>query len=409
MPQSDHRIGRITIVTRNVVRCVCAAGLLTACNTGTRTSIAPATPHEQYARALINAGLQETVLGRDWLTAADSVLSAPLDVRLPSREEGMFSRGEARAVGYRIALEAGQRLIVTVRVTGLSMRIFVDLFEVSGDSARSLVHRASAREDSIAGDGALAAASVITRRYTISHEARERREMVLRLQPELLRDGRYAVELARAPILAFPVEGGDNRDAHKFAPTAMRGSARIRGSTSSQDAGPQLWPSPRGVVRSLKPNLLGGNVVWLFDDERALWIYYAHLERHAVVEGQAVRSGDTLGFVGNSGNARTTPPHLHFGIYKVGAGAIDPWPWVRRAEGAGPPVIANTASLGSLRSCGARRVRSPARRVDARGHRQTRLARHSAQNRRRDGELVSGGARGRQGRIPPGTCGGRVP
>ncbi|WP_317198432.1 M23 family metallopeptidase [Salegentibacter lacus] len=37
-----------------------------------------------------------------------------------------------------------------------------------------------------------------------------------------------------------------------------------------------------------------------------------------------MKRGDTLGFVGNTGNARTTPPHLHFGIYKGYRGAINP-------------------------------------------------------------------------------------
>jgi len=41
--------------------------------------------------------------------------------------------------------------------------------------------------------------------------------------------------------------------------------------------------------------------------------------------------GDTLGFVGNTGNARNTLPHLHFGIY-TGNGAIDPLPFIRKIE-----------------------------------------------------------------------------
>jgi murein DD-endopeptidase MepM/ murein hydrolase activator NlpD len=40
-----------------------------------------------------------------------------------------------------------------------------------------------------------------------------------------------------------------------------------------------------------------------------------------------VKPGDVLGYVGSSGNARQTPPHLHFGIYE--RGAVDPWPFVR--------------------------------------------------------------------------------
>ncbi|MET0243337.1 MAG: M23 family metallopeptidase, partial [Flavitalea sp.] len=46
-----------------------------------------------------------------------------------------------------------------------------------------------------------------------------------------------------------------------------------------------------------------------------------------VKDGQQVRTGDTLGLMGNTGNARTTAPHLHFGIYAMG-GAIDPFPFV---------------------------------------------------------------------------------
>jgi len=39
-----------------------------------------------------------------------------------------------------------------------------------------------------------------------------------------------------------------------------------------------------------------------------------------------------LGLVGNTGNARTTAPHLHFGIYKSGQGAINPLPFVKLTE-----------------------------------------------------------------------------
>ncbi len=43
-----------------------------------------------------------------------------------------------------------------------------------------------------------------------------------------------------------------------------------------------------------------------------------------------MRPGDTLGLVGNTGNAKTTPPHLHFGVYRNGA--LDPLPFVRAAD-----------------------------------------------------------------------------
>jgi murein DD-endopeptidase MepM/ murein hydrolase activator NlpD len=54
--------------------------------------------------------------------------------------------------------------------------------------------------------------------------------------------------------------------------------------------------------------------------------YYAHLDQFAGAgRGDRVQVGTVLGTVGNTGNARTTPPHLHYGIY-TDSGAINPYP-----------------------------------------------------------------------------------
>ena len=88
-----------------------------------------------------------------------------------------------------------------------------------------------------------------------------------------------------------------------------------------------------GVVASARTNALGGNVVWLLDLERGMTLYYAHLDRHEVRTGERVERGDTLGRVGSTGNAEGNIPHLHFGIYVPGEGAIDPQPFVARPPG----------------------------------------------------------------------------
>ena len=58
-----------------------------------------------------------------------------------------------------------------------------------------------------------------------------------------------------------------------------------------------------------------------------------------------MRTGDTLGFVGNTGNARTTAPHLHFGIYTRG-GPIDPLRHVRQVASRPRAITGDTAALG---------------------------------------------------------------
>ncbi len=53
-----------------------------------------------------------------------------------------------------------------------------------------------------------------------------------------------------------------------------------------------------------------------------------------------------IGFVGNTGNARTTHPHLHFGVYRRGEGAVDPAPFLRTPRGSLAELTADVSLLG---------------------------------------------------------------
>jgi murein DD-endopeptidase MepM/ murein hydrolase activator NlpD len=281
-------------------------------------------------------------MGREWLAASDSALRAPLFVALPLREAGFYSRAEARAVAYRFNLTDGQRVVAVVRASGLPTRVFVDLFEETTDTLKPFLHRASA-------DSAGLADSSIGPHLRLEHEARRTGAFVLRVQPELLRSGRFDLTLRAEPSLAFPVHGVGNRAVMSyFGADRDAGRRSHHGIDIFAPRGTPVLAAANGVVRSTSPNNLGGNVVWLRDSERSQTMYYAHLDRHYVSEGQTVRIGDTLGFVGNTGNARTTRPHLHFGIYRRGDGPIDPFPFVRLVTEQPATIAADTSRLGAL-------------------------------------------------------------
>jgi murein DD-endopeptidase MepM/ murein hydrolase activator NlpD len=74
-----------------------------------------------------------------------------------------------------------------------------------------------------------------------------------------------------------------------------------------------------GVVVKLHQSAAGGISVYQFDGPGQYGYYYAHLDRYAdgLQEGQPVRRGDLLGYVGSTGNAPESAPHLHFAVFRV--------------------------------------------------------------------------------------------
>ncbi len=81
-----------------------------------------------------------------------------------------------------------------------------------------------------------------------------------------------------------------------------------------------------GIVATVGTNQLGGRIVRVFGPDGE-WHYYAHLERFGAIQpGDVVESGTIIGYVGDSGNARGTSPHLHYGIYRAQGGALNPYP-----------------------------------------------------------------------------------
>jgi murein DD-endopeptidase MepM/ murein hydrolase activator NlpD len=363
---------------RTLVLAVGVIGLAGCTPEPPRPSLTEAPTHERYTAALSEFGLDKTALGQDWLRAARVALESPIATTLPFREEGYLPPASPSAVAYRFELRRGRRLVVDVTFdAAAASRVYVDLFEEREGQPPSRVGGAEPGQLSFA------------------FEARRDGVYILRLQPELLRGGRYTIVERTTASLGFPVQGlslaamqsvfgdprdGGRRDHHGIDIFAPRGTPVVA--------------AVDGYIRATTNNL-GGQVIWLRGN-RPGRLYYAHLDSWAVQDGASVRAGDVIGYVGNTGNARSTPPHLHFGVYD--RGPVDPVPFLR-PDDAMPRAVADGIDVTDE---WARVSRRTVDLVDAPGSRATTVTRLAA------GQVVRVDA-ARTGfyrvRLPDGTAG----
>jgi len=90
-----------------------------------------------------------------------------------------------------------------------------------------------------------------------------------------------------------------------------------------------IQSTTQGIVSKVGENNLGGRVVVVVGPGGA-GHYYAHLEDYADISpNDWVNQGEVIGYVGDSGNAKGTPPHVHYGIY-INGSAVNPYPLLQK-------------------------------------------------------------------------------
>jgi peptidoglycan LD-endopeptidase LytH len=286
--------------------------------------------HEAYGQKLRAAGLDQTMLGQQWFSSAEQALAAAVPVRLPFAQQGVFTAELPRAVGLRFKVQQGASIRFHLEQRSVSrFSLFAEIFRVLPDGKPVFV----------------AGADSTTRDFHF--DAEYSGEYILRLQPELGCTGMYDLKIGVAPSLGFPVSGRQAKTGSFWGADRDGGQRRHEGIDIFAPAGTPVVAIQKGFVTRVEETKLGGKVVWMRPIGKNLHLYYAHLKVQLVEPGQEVAAGDMIGEVGNTGNARNTPPHLHFGIYTRG-GAVDPFPFVDPKIKKAPSFKTDTTLFGSM-------------------------------------------------------------
>lgn len=290
---------------------------------------------DRYEDEILRSELGRSASYSLWSAAARNALRDRLSIRPSFRELLYFSPDMPTAAGYRLQLKRGQRVQIEIE-RHMQGRVFAEVFEEigPGEPIFRLVHSAPANA------------------ARTSFEAIVDGPHVLRLQPELFKGGEVLVTVTTGAALTFPVVGKTRRAIGSVFGDPRDGGRRDHeGIDIFANRGTDVIAVAPGVITGVHTTRIGGHVVWHHDPARNVEYYYAHLSTQAVRVGDRVNAGDVVGTVGNTGNARTTPPHLHFAVYKPGRYAIDPVPFLYdQPSDPVAPLLVDLSAIGDVRS-----------------------------------------------------------
>lgn len=226
------------------------------------------------------------------------------------------------AAGYSMELKKGDLLVIEAVTATPEAKIFTDILEENTDTDKP--------ESGLLKNN----------RFTRFTESSGWHKIII--QPEIGYRGTLELKIYTQPSLAFPVAGKANRDVQSFWGASRDGGGRSHeGVDIFASRGTPVVAVTSGFVTRTGNQGLGGKQVWLRDGVLGNSYYYAHLDSVMTTDGSQVKTGDTLGRVGNTGNAAGGPAHLHFGIYTAG-GAVDPYPYIRKREA---PAFKNSSKI----------------------------------------------------------------
>jgi murein DD-endopeptidase MepM/ murein hydrolase activator NlpD len=148
-----------------------------------------------------------------------------------------------------------------------------------------------------------------------------------------------ATAVAHLSNLLFPVAGTDStRLDDSFDDPRDGGARRHHAIDIMAPRGSAVLAVQDGRILRLSKSAKGGTTIYAADLEDQFVYYYAHLDRYhaSIYAGRPVLRGDTIGYVGTTGNAPKDVPHLHFQVMRMPADRkywvgepINPYPLLR--------------------------------------------------------------------------------
>lgn len=145
------------------------------------------------------------------------------------------------------------------------------------------------------------------------------------------------------PLRIFPVAGNASFTNDWAEPRS--GGRRHLGNDLFAPLNTPLIAVDDGEIR-FGTDPLGGNIANLYATDGTRY-YYAHLSSFAGVSRRRVRTGEVIGYLGNTGNAIGTRPHVHFEVHPEGGAAVNPYPilvTVPRTNVIAPSTASSTSS-----------------------------------------------------------------
>ena len=281
--------------------------LLISCGENGRNLFRLQSQKEAYIKKLKKA---DATLAQAWDSVGNTALNNPFLLQDSYAEISIPANIDAS--GFKINLQRGQKLSVTISDTSGRGSVFSSLYSVDTSGGQHEILKPD------------------TTRSFFEHITMQDQDFLLLIHPTANYLNTYTVKIQKNPSLDWPVANSAYNDIGSFWGVDRDGGARRHeGVDIFAPRGRDVLAVADGTIRRTGTNNLGGKIIFLRPNHMQASVYYAHLDSQYVEQGQKVKKGDIIGAVGNTGNAITTPPHLHFGIYTMG-GAVNPLLFIRK-------------------------------------------------------------------------------